>query len=98
MALSDDAPLHGLRPAVSYLFRAVRQAYGARAAAVLLSGMGKDGAQELLELRNAGALTFAQSSDSATVFGMPGEAIRLDAARHVLSPAEIGAALSGIAR
>jgi two-component system chemotaxis response regulator CheB len=58
--------------------------------------MGKDGTQEFLTVKNAGALTFAQSSDSAVVFGMPGEAIRLDAARYVMTPAEIGSALSAI--
>ena len=94
--LSTAAPEQGLRPAVSYLFRTVLAAYGGNAAAVLLSGMGKDGAQGLRDLKEAGALTFVQSRESALVFGMPGEAVRLDAARHIMKPAEIGAALAAI--
>lgn len=85
---------HGLRPAVSFLFRSLLETHGGRAAAVLLSGMGKDGARELLDLRKAGCATFAQDRDSALIFGMPGEAIRLGAASYVMSPPEIGAALS----
>jgi two-component system, chemotaxis family, protein-glutamate methylesterase/glutaminase len=95
--LSDDAPAHGMRPAVSHLFQAVRRFHGANAAAVLLSGMGKDGAQELLELRREGAVTFAQNAETAIVFGMPGEAQKLDAARYVMAPSEIGAALAALA-
>jgi two-component system chemotaxis response regulator CheB len=96
VALSQAASEHRLRPAVSYLFRSVLGAYGARAAAVLLSGMGKDGAEELLGLKEAGALTLAQDRDSAVVFGMPGEAAKLNAARYLLPPAAIGAALAMI--
>jgi two-component system chemotaxis response regulator CheB len=96
--LADSPPEAGLRPAVSYLFRSVRTAYGAKAAAVLLSGMGKDGAQELLELRQSGALTFAQDKDSSLIFGMPGEAARLNAAEHVMPPTQIGETLAAIAR
>jgi two-component system chemotaxis response regulator CheB len=98
IVLADTAPESGLRPAVSHLFRSVRMAYGAKAAAVLLSGMGKDGAQELLELRQGGALTFAQDKDSSLIFGMPGEAARLNAAQYVLPPAQIGEIVAAMAR
>jgi two-component system chemotaxis response regulator CheB len=97
-ALSEAAPEQGSRPSVSHLFRAAREAHGAETAAVLLSGMGKDGAAELLRLKRAGAVTFAQSRESAAVFGMPGEAVRLDAASFVLPPAQIGAALAALMR
>ena len=91
----DAAPAeHGLRPAVSFLFRSLRSACGARAVGVLLSGMGRDGADELECLRDAGALTIAQDAASSVVFGMPGEAVRLGAARHVLAPEQIAALLS----
>jgi two-component system, chemotaxis family, protein-glutamate methylesterase/glutaminase len=96
VALSQAASEHRLRPAVSYLFRTVLKAYGARAAAVLLSGMGRDGAEELLGLKEAGALTIAQDRESAVVFGMPGEAVKLNAACHLLPPAAIGTALAMI--
>lgn len=96
LTLSKAAPEYGLRPAVSYLFRTVRETYGAGAAAVLLSGMGKDGAKELLDLKHAGSLTFAQNQDSALVFGMPGEAVKLNAARYVMEPTRIGAMLAAM--
>jgi two-component system chemotaxis response regulator CheB len=86
---------NGLRPAVSHLFRSAGEVYGNRSVGVLLSGMGRDGAEELKGLRDAGALTFAQDSESSVVFGMPGEAVRLGAATHVLSPAGIAAAILG---
>lgn len=90
----DGAPAeHGLRPAVSFLFRSLRNACGERAVGVLLSGMGRDGADELKSLRDAGALTIAQDAASSVVFGMPGEAVRLGAARHVLAPEQIAALL-----
>lgn len=76
----------GLRPAVSFLFRAVARHFGPRAAGVLLTGMGRDGAAELKLMRDAGAVTFAQDQESSIVHGMPGEAIRLGAATHIGSP------------
>jgi two-component system chemotaxis response regulator CheB len=97
IVLSDAPPDQGLRPSVAHLLRSVREACGKSAAAVLLSGMGKDGAKELLELRLAGAHTFAQDEASSVVYGMPGAALRLDAARYVMAPAEMAAVLTAIA-
>lgn len=94
IALSRQAPENGLRPAVSYLFRSVAASYGANAVAVLLSGMGKDGASELKRLKDLGAVTIAQDEESSVVHGMPGEAIRLGAAGHVLNPEKIAALLT----
>ena len=98
LRLSDAPPDHGLRPSVAHLLRAVRAVYGGSAAAVLLSGMGRDGAEELLELRRCGAQTFVQDRASSVVYGMPGVALKLDAARHVMPPEEIGAMLASIAQ
>jgi two-component system chemotaxis response regulator CheB len=91
--LSSDPPENGHRPAVSRLFRSVASGFGAHAVAVLLSGMGRDGAAELRLLRECGALTVAQSLDSAVVPGMPGAAVELGAAVHVLAPADIAVIL-----
>lgn len=86
-ALLSKAPAeHGMRPAVSFLFRAVAATFGARAVGILLTGMGRDGADALLDMKSAGALTIAQDFDSSVVHGMPGEAIRTGAAMLVLSP------------
>jgi two-component system chemotaxis response regulator CheB len=60
--------------------------------------MGADGAAELKMLQDAGAVTFAQSKESSVVHGMPGTAISLGAADHVLAPDEIGARLAELVR
>lgn len=89
VVLSSTPPENNLRPAVSYLFRTVAHSYGAAAAGVLLTGMGKDGATELKLMRENGAITIAQDKESSIVHGMPGEAIALGAAMHVLPPDKI---------
>ncbi len=93
IALTRTPPENGLRPAVSCLFRSIAQVYGGDAIAGLLTGMGSDGAEELKQLKDLGAVTFAQDRDSSVVHGMPGEAIKLDAAMLVLSPEKIAGAL-----
>jgi two-component system chemotaxis response regulator CheB len=94
IALSDAPAENGLRPAVSHLFRSVLAAHGAKAVGILLTGMGRDGAQELKLLRTAGAVTIAQDVQSSVVHGMPGEAIRLQAATYILPPEKIGPMLT----
>lgn len=97
IVLTQDEPENGLRPSVSYLFRSVAEVYGCDAIAGLLSGMGRDGAEELRLLKDQGAVTFAQDKDSSVVHGMPGEAIKLDAAMLVLPPEKIAAVLVSLA-
>ncbi len=92
----DGPPENGMKPAVSYLFRSVAAAYGRSVAAVLLTGMGRDGAEELRMLRELGALTVAQDRQSSLIHGMPGEAVRLNAALHVLPPEGIAELLGGV--
>jgi two-component system chemotaxis response regulator CheB len=91
--LAREEPENGVRPAVSYLFRSLAQICGSSAIGVLLTGMGKDGAAELKEMRERGAWTIAQDRDSSVVHGMPGEAILLDAAAQILPADRIAAAL-----
>jgi two-component system chemotaxis response regulator CheB len=98
IALSDSPPENGVRPSVSHLFRSVAEAFGPRSVGVLLTGMGKDGADGLKFMREKGAVTIAQDEASCVVFGMPAEAIRLGAATHVLSPDRIAAALAQITK
>ncbi len=94
LSCTDDHPENGLRPSISYTFRSVAGAFGRNAVGVLLTGMGKDGAEELKLLREKGAVTIAQDKESSVVFGMPAEAIKLDAAMYVLSPERIAETLT----
>ncbi|KPA12004.1 response regulator receiver modulated CheB methylesterase [Candidatus Magnetomorum sp. HK-1] len=87
--LSNDPPEHSIRPSVSFLFRSISDAFSSKAIGLLLTGMGKDGAEELKKMRDRNAMTIAQDKKSSTVFGMPGEAVRLDAANYVLAPDDI---------
>lgn len=99
IVLEDGPPEGGLRPAVSRLFASVaKSSFASDTVAVLLTGMGGDGAEELLALRNLGAITIAQDAESSVVHGMPGEAIRLGGATHVLPPESIAAVLGDFVR
>jgi two-component system chemotaxis response regulator CheB len=77
--------IHHQRPAVDVLFRSTAKYAGSNAVGVILTGMGADGAQGLLEMKQAGARTIAQDEKSCVVFGMPKEAIKLGAADKVVS-------------
>ncbi len=88
--LTKEGPENGLRPSVSYLFRSLAEVCGPDAVGVLLTGMGKDGAVELKLMRDKGAVTIAQNQETSVVHGMPGEAISLGGAVHVLPADKIG--------
>jgi two-component system chemotaxis response regulator CheB len=75
VVLSDDPRVNGHRPSVDVLFRSVAQDFGSTAIAVIMTGMGDDGAEALGEVKRAGGMTIAQSEDSCVVFGMPKAAI-----------------------
>jgi two-component system, chemotaxis family, protein-glutamate methylesterase/glutaminase len=81
--LSDEPPVNRHRPSVDVLFRSAAQHAGKNAIGVILTGMGRDGAAGLLDMRRAGAYTFAQDEASCIVFGMPREAIAMGAADDV---------------
>jgi two-component system chemotaxis response regulator CheB len=89
-----DGPLVARhRPSVDVLFRSVAQSAGANAFGVIMTGMGNDGAEGLLEMRQAGAFTLAQDEASCVVFGMPKEAIERGAVDRVANLAGISAAI-----
>jgi two-component system, chemotaxis family, protein-glutamate methylesterase/glutaminase len=94
--LSDEILVDGHRPSVTSLFQSVAEAFGRDAVGVLLTGMGRDGVAGMQALRKAGAVTIAQDKESSVVHGMPGEAIRADAAMYVLPPDEIAAFLTSL--
>jgi two-component system, chemotaxis family, protein-glutamate methylesterase/glutaminase len=82
--LSDGPPVNRHRPSVDVLFRSATNCAGRNAIAVILTGMGKDGAAAMLEIKQAGAYTIAQDEASCVVFGMPREAIACGATEEVL--------------
>jgi two-component system chemotaxis response regulator CheB len=88
---------HSCRPSVDVLFESVASELGDRGAACLLTGMGKDGARGLLDVRRAGGVTFAQDEATSVVFGMPREAILLGAAERVLRLEHFASAIAALA-
>jgi two-component system chemotaxis response regulator CheB len=83
--LSQAPPVNRHRPSVDVLYRSAANSAGCNAVGVILTGMGKDGAAGLLEMKRAGAITFAQDEATCVVFGMPKEAIALGAADRVVA-------------
>ncbi len=96
LQLTSDAERHSCRPSVDVLFESVAREYGSAAIACLLTGMGRDGAAGLLEIRRAGGLTIAQDEATSVVYGMPREAMLLDAAERILPLQNFGPALSSL--
>ena len=95
--LDDGPPVNRHKPSVDVLFRSVAQNAAANAIGVLLTGMGKDGACGLLEMRTAGSATLAQDEGTSVVWGMPGEAVALGAVQDVLPIYQLAGALSRLA-
>lgn len=87
--LLDTEPVNRHKPAVDVMFRSVVQSAGANAIAVLLTGMGADGAAGMKELHDAGAKTIIQDEQSSVVWGMPGAAFKLGCADYVLPLEEV---------
>jgi len=81
--VKDGPMVHHQRPAVDVLFNSVAQYAGSNAIGVILTGMGADGAQGMLKMKEGGARTIAQDEESCVVFGMPKEAIKLNAIDRV---------------
>jgi two-component system chemotaxis response regulator CheB len=93
--LLDEPPLHSCKPSIDYLFRSIaKTTHAPCTVASLLTGMGRDGASGLLDIRRAGGRTIAQDEASSVIYGMPREAVRLGAAEQVLSIDDIGPVLA----
>ena len=87
--LTETALVSGHRPSVDVLFQSAAVSAGSDAIGVILTGMGRDGAKGLLKMKQAGAITIAQDEKSCEIFGMPKEAIQLNAAGKILPLHEI---------
>ncbi len=98
VALREPGPKDKYVPSVDALMRSAAELYGRRAVGVLLTGMGSDGRQGMLEIKARGGYTIAESEQSAVVFGMPQEAINAGAAAAVLALPDIPAELLRVAR
>ena len=81
--LSTEPPMNLHRPSVDFLFLSAAKFVGADAVGVIMTGMGRDGAKGMLEMKKAGAWNIAQDEATSVIFGMPREAIELGAAQEV---------------
>ena len=88
--LSDTERVHFLKPAVDPMFMSAAKVFGEKCMAVLLTGMGSDGAEGCVEIKNAGGYTVAEAASSCVVFGMPKAAIMAGGATAVLPLDKIG--------
>jgi len=98
VVVKDGPRVHYQRPAVDVLFHSVAATNLNRVVGVILTGMGSDGAQGLLKMREAGAKTIAQDEASCVVFGMPRAAIEVGAAEQILPLSHIGSAILAASR
>ncbi|TIH13530.1 chemotaxis-specific protein-glutamate methyltransferase CheB [Marinifilum sp. JC120] len=96
IVLTDAPNVNGIKPSASVLFNSASRNLGRSAVGVLLTGMGRDGADGLLEIRRNGGYTIAQDEESSIVFGMPGEAVKIGGAVSVLPLDSIGGELCRI--
>jgi two-component system chemotaxis response regulator CheB len=83
--LIDSERVSGHKPSVDVLFESVSTTAGKNAIGIIMTGMGRDGASGLLKMKQAGAYTLAQDEASCVIFGMPKEAIKLEAANEICS-------------
>ena len=93
LSISCAPPVHAVRPSVSVLFESVARTCGSEAIGVLLTGMGKDGADGLRVIREAGGFGIVQDKESSAVWGMPGAAVALGAYDLMLPLGDIGRTL-----
>lgn len=75
IGLNSNEKLHGVRPAADYLFKSASEHYGNKLLGIILTGMGRDGSQGMVEIKDKGGYNIVQSEESCVVYGMPGSAV-----------------------
>ena len=84
IAFTHEPPVHGVRPSADVLFKSVAETFGDRSVAVVLTGMGSDGARGAVAIKRAGGDTVIQDEETSVVWGMPGTAVRLNAGKRIV--------------
>jgi two-component system chemotaxis response regulator CheB len=97
VTLSDDERVNGHRPSVDVLFRSMAKEFGAQGVAVLMTGMGDDGAEGMGDVKEAGGMTLTQSEDSCVVYGMPKSAVERGYSLRTVGLKEIPHVLQSLA-
>lgn len=96
--LDDGEPVNRHKPSVDVMFRSVLKNVGNNTVAVILTGMGADGAKGMKEMRNQGIETIAQDEKTSVVWGMPGEAVKIDAASHIKPLDQVAATILSLCK
>lgn len=98
LTLEEGEPVQGHCPSATLMLQSLARSLGPRAVGIVLTGMGDDGAEGLLELKRRGGVTLAQDEVSSVVYGMPREAVRRGAVGSQLNPPDLAVALLRLAR
>jgi two-component system chemotaxis response regulator CheB len=98
VGLRSGVERDGHMPSGTVLLESAAKAYGRRTLGLILTGMGEDGAEGMLAIKQAGGLTLAQNEESCVVFGMPGAAVARKAVDHVIHGDDIAGTLVRLAR
>jgi two-component system chemotaxis response regulator CheB len=98
VALKAGMERDGHMPSGTVLLESAAKAYGRRALGVILTGMGEDGAEGMLAIKQAGGVTLGQNEESCVVFGMPGAAVQRNAVEHLVHGDEVASALMRLVR